>query len=148
MRLVITAVSFLGFSSFGCALASVTSDAAVGHWYSEDHYPHGRIFVIEYLEADGSFRTEFRECFSMGGSRDHTESGHWTLSSDRLSMVTEAIADKPVHLSGEYATISMNASTWDLHTVGGDALRVFGPATFRKVRVTADSKLPGCELTS
>jgi hypothetical protein len=111
MRQVIAAVSFVGLSSLECALASVTSDAAVGYWYSEDSYPHGRIFALEHLEADGSFSTKFRECFSLGGSKDHTESGHWTVSGDRLSMVTEAIAEKPVHLGGDYETMSMNAST-------------------------------------
>jgi hypothetical protein len=148
VRLVIGVIFLLGFSSFECALAFITTDAAVGYWYAEDQYPNGRVFALEHLEADGSFRTEFRECFSLGGSKDHTEAGHWKLSRDRLSIVTEAVGEKTVHLSGDYETISMNASTWDLHTVGGDALRVFGPATFRKVRVTADSKLPSCELTS
>ena len=148
MRLVITTSAAIVISLAANASELIVAKTIVGHWFSESTYKYGRILAIEHLNPDGSFSTEFRECFDAGGSKDHVESGHWTVSGGRLKQVTEAVAAGRVHLTAEYDTKSIDTYVWNMQTVGGDALQVFGPETFREVRVSADSKLPGCMMTS
>lgn len=63
-------------------------------------------------------------------------------------MTTEMVRDNPVHLTSVLEAVSIDIYSMLIRIAGGDALRVFGPGEFKLVRVTADSKLPGCELTS
>jgi hypothetical protein len=115
-----------------------------GDWYGGDD--HG-VISIEHYKADGSFVTEFRQCFKSG-KRDHIESGHWSISNGVLHLTTDDIRDRPTHLTSEEKFVSFDQATLTREIVGGDAFRMFGPGFFKAVRVTADSKLPGCDASS
>ncbi|HEY4115511.1 MAG TPA: hypothetical protein VGM17_15755 [Rhizomicrobium sp.] len=130
------------------AAISIRADKVIGNWYSEGRYPYGMIYSIRHIAPDGSFENEFRECFSTGGSKDHVESGHWTIDGNRFRTITEFIAQKPVHLTIETETISFDDVSWTELIVGGDGLKSFGRTKARSTRVSADSKLPACEPVS
>jgi hypothetical protein len=146
-------VKNLGFS-VGCCLVLLTgatsafgmdmTGSIVGNWFDERT---GKVLSIEHFRRDGSFSIEFRECLTTG-ARDHVESGHWSFSGSRLKMTTESVWERPVRLTAELETLSNNGTIWVRRIVGGDALRVFGAGTSQSVRVSDDSGLPGCQLTS
>jgi hypothetical protein len=116
----------------------------VGDWYGGDDRG---VISIEHYKADGSFFTEFRQCFKTG-KRDHIESGRWKILNGQLYTTTELVWARPVHLTSRETILSFDGATLTREIVGGDVFRMFGLGLFKAVRVTADSKLPGCDASS
>jgi hypothetical protein len=119
----------------------------VGTWYAEEQRDNEVIYSIVRYSEDGLFRVSFRECVD-GKSRDHEESGTWIFDRGQLSTRTDHIYGKPVSLTALYTIVASDKNTWTATVTGGDALRYFGPSSFKEVLVVPASELPGCTTNS
>lgn len=143
MNTLLVLASLAAAAAPGAKVAMPDATSVVGYWYGES----GHVIQIEHYSPDGTFSIDFRECLPWG-TVDHNESGHWRFSGSNFDMTTESIRGRAVYLTSEETTVAYDQATWTRRVNGGDALRVFGPVTSKAVRVTADSKLPGCDLSS
>jgi hypothetical protein len=129
------------------AQAAPANPSPVGDWYSEGKQNGERILSLTHYKTDGTFVTEFRECLP-NWTGVHTKSGHWSLAGNRLLTTTELAKGRSVSFTGEFEIVSNDGHIWLSHTVGGDALRIFGDNGIRVVRVTPGSRLPSCDQVS
>lgn len=140
MRLIPSAAAFLLFLS---ASAVFAKDVIVGDWYEDMKQRGMRTISIAHFHADGTFLVEFRKCFP-GGVLDTTEAGHWTYTDGKMHLRKEMYNGVPGILFEEtYQTTSNNGRIWDYRLIS-----TLVPVSFHDVRVTADSKMPGCDMTS
>ncbi len=137
-------------ASLANAAPLLNSQLLTGYWYSEfgsNVFSHSNVFSLVHRRPDGSFNAEFLIC-SQTDTVDQLETGHWSLSGNRLIETVESIQGKPEHLTAVYDPVEVANSTLVLRISGGDALKHGGPRQFQEVRVFADAKLPGCHVTS
>lgn len=139
----VLAVAFAVFA--GDAVGDTLSP--IGDWYGEIHSRKESVFEITHYKSDGSFFTEYRECW-VGGSRDHIELGHWTFDDMHLNETTEMISGRSVYLITSLRIVEDDNNSWTTRIDGGDAIKIMGPREEKEVRVTSDSKLPGCNAVS
>jgi hypothetical protein len=114
-----------------------------GSWYAEQQGRMETVYSVSHYNSDGSFSNSFRECW-LGGSRDHIESGEWSMSGDRMHEVTEIVSGRGVHLVADYEVTRGIDDTWTIRVVGGEALRILGHMARRLVRVAPNFVLPTC----
>lgn len=122
--------------------AASAERSIVGDWYEDKKQDGVRTIGIARMRANGTFIVEFRRCIGNDVD-DLTHTGHWTYVDRKLRMVIEAIDGAPSFIVTDYETESNDGRTWDYRLIDG------GPEMhFHDVRVTADSKMPGCDTTS
>ena len=123
------------------------ADFPLGNWYSEDRLGDSTVLSATQFRADGRYATVVRQC-QGAESRDHTESGHWTLSGDTLTMMVEDDEGRSVNFTIKLKTLSNDGRVWVSQVAGGDQLEKFGAAVSKSRRVGADWKLPSCDAIS
>jgi hypothetical protein len=129
---------------------SLSPELLAGYWYSEfdsDVFPHSHVFSLMHRRPDGSFDAEFLIC-SPTHTLDQLETGHWRVSGNQLFSTLESIQGEPADGTTVYDPVEVGNAALVLRISGGDAYKHGGAKEFREVRVSADSKLPGCSVTS
>jgi hypothetical protein len=102
-----------------------------------------RTISIARFRGNGTFIVEFRRCLPEGVV-DSTEAGHWTYADGKMHLKKEVYNGVPGAVFNEtYETTSNSGRIWDYRLVSGGM-----PMSFHDVRVTTDSKMPGCDITS
>lgn len=127
----------------GLMAQAARADASiVGYWYEDTKQSNVRTISILHLGPDGRFDAQFRLC-TKDGARDTRKYGRWTYEKGMLSLHGEVQDGVIVAFEELYRTIKIDEHIWDYHGIVG------GPPTdFHDVRVTPDSKMPSCDLTS
>ena len=142
--------------SVSCA-AQATEKSIVGDWYSEGGTGVATVYSITHYRADGTWSTDFRECFRRGtiyfaktkdGQRDHVESGNWTTNFGLIYITVTNLAGKRATITTVLKTLSNDGHVWESQIVGGDALARFGPRSWRDVSVEPGWKNPACNPVS
>jgi len=124
-----------------------TDKAPIGYWYEEAHYGGQRVLELLHIKPDGTFSSHHRICIPHHPEEDDN-SGYWSYESGKMRLTTTRIDGLPTYSADNYLTESYDGQIWAYRAIGGDAYKIYGPVRFRDVRVTADSKLPACDLTS
>jgi hypothetical protein len=129
------------------ACAARAGNFPVGDWYGEDRQGDVTVFSITHFKRGGSYSTDVRVCQSSR-TREHKESGHWTLAGGMLNLAVENIDGRSVSHAIGLRTISNDGHVWVSQLADGDALARVGPRVSKSLLVGADSKLPGCDTIS
>ncbi len=139
------------FVFFAVLLLSGAAHAAessiVGDWYEDETYDGHRNQALAHFHADGSFTVQFRECYKTG-ALDRVDTGHYAYSGGMLRMTTETHDGFWVYVIDDYKTLSNDGRKWIYKSVAGLGFQQYGSITFHDIRVTPDSKMPACDLTS
>ncbi|HWA31197.1 MAG TPA: hypothetical protein VG867_08860 [Rhizomicrobium sp.] len=127
--------------------ALAVQQSIVGDWYEEAEYGGYRTISIGHFRADGTFTVEFRRCLRPG-EMDDTDTGSWTYANGDLRMTTQTRDGFWVFDIEDYQTVSNDGRSWIYKSVSGSAVERYGRIVFHDIRVTPDSKVPSCDLTS
>ena len=128
-------------------VAFAVQQSIVGNWYEEATYGGYRTISIGHFRPDGTFTVEFRKCLRPG-EMDDVDTGTWTYGNGNLRMITQVRDGFWVLDIEDYQTISNDGRTWIYKSTSGSAVDRYGHITFHDIRVTPDSKVPGCDLSS
>jgi len=129
------------------SLAHAAQSSIVGDWYEEAVYGGSRTISVLHIKADGSFSAVYRTCLKHG-ELDNTDSGRWTEQNGKIRMMTDMANGVMSFAIDDYETKSNDGHIWVYQGVAGEGFAKYGPVTFRDVRVTADSKVPSCDVVS
>ncbi|HEX3666957.1 MAG TPA: hypothetical protein VHU23_17175 [Rhizomicrobium sp.] len=126
--------------------SAAKADFPVGNWLSEDRVGDGIVVSATQFRPDGRYASVVRQC-AGGQSRDHTESGHWKLSGDMLTMAVETDEGRSVDFTIRLKTLSNDGHIWVSQVAGGGPLPNSGSAVTKSRRVGADARLPDCDAS-
>jgi hypothetical protein len=136
------ALGLFALAALLSAQAAHADNLVLGSWYEDMKQRGYRTISIMRLHGDGTFSAEFRTCLPQG-ALDEIYKGHWSYANGQLVWRKESYNGAPMHLDEVYQTLSIDKRIWDYRLIKGGP-----PISFHDVRVTADSKMPGCDITS
>jgi len=142
---VVLAVTLVSLALLAGAKASEPS--IVGDWYEEATYGGGTTLALSHFRGDGTFTVIFRKCLKPA-MLESTDTGTWTYVNGRLRMTTQTTNGFWTFDIEDYQTLSNDGKVWVYKSISGSAVQEYGTVTFRDIRVTHDSKMTGCDLTS
>ena len=125
-----------------CAAAPAPPSPSLwaGVWFGTGQPDDKSEMYIDYFVAGGTFHNHHRWCH-QGKADDTSETGHWSLNGDSLTVRIDATDGRPAPRVDEYRAISVDAKTQNY---------IFLPTGFAYTahRVSASFEMPPCDLTS
>lgn len=119
--------------------ASAASGLA-GTWFGTGQPDNRSSMYIDRLLANGDWRGEYRTCVK-GKAEDMTQTGHWSLAGDMLSLDVETAGGVIVSRTDMYRMVSHDAKTQKYVSLPMNF-------TYTPRRVPDNFKMPGCDLVS
>jgi hypothetical protein len=125
-----------------CAAAPAPPSPALwaGVWFGTGQPDDKSEMYIDYFQAGGAFHNHHRWC-RQGKAEDLSETGHWTLEGDALTVRIETTDGRSAPRLDAYRALSVDAKTQKY---------IFLPTNFTYTahRVAAGFEMPPCDLTS
>jgi hypothetical protein len=128
---------------FSLSAARAAQPSIVGDWFEDAFYGGSRVIALLHIKADGTFQGEYRTCLPHG-VEDSTDAGQWSYADGGTRWITKSLDG----VVDEYRIESNDGRLWIYTGAAGAGFVRYGAVRFKDVRVTADSKMPNCDLTS
>jgi hypothetical protein len=124
----------------GLARADPGASYMIGTWFGRGQPDDRDAMYIDRMRSDGSWRGEYRTCVK-GEATDQTQTGHWSLSGDTLSLKVEAVDGAPAPRTDYYKMLGHSSGAQKYISLGLNF-------PYTPQRVADDFQMPSCELIS
>jgi hypothetical protein len=141
MRLISRSVlALLLLSAPAAAKPSLSAASWAGTWFGTGQPNDKSEMYIDYFETAGTFHNHHRYC-RQGKADDLTETGHWSLKGDALTVRIDTVNGQLAPRVDDYRALSVDAKTQRY---------IFLQTNFayKAERVDAKFEMPPCDLTS
>jgi hypothetical protein len=122
------------------AWAAPSAALWAGAWFGTGQPDDKSEMYIDYFLPDGSFRNHHRWCHK-GQAEDLSETGHWSLQGDALTVRIDTLNGQPAPRVDDYRALAVDAKIQRY---------IFLPTNFayQARRVGTKFEMPPCDLTS